>query len=132
MSNLGLEGLAVVGVDDDGEGGPVVYLVTAVEHSEVVVGAIFLSSLHLQRVVGLSAVQTGLAFLPPAAVITGTAAIASKLLGRVSPCTMTAFGLVVIGAALLLASSGGGQSHLADVLPGFDRHLYATANQLHR
>ncbi|WP_218105153.1 MFS transporter [Micromonospora rhizosphaerae] len=86
----------------------------------VVVGAIFLSSLYLQRVVGLSAVQTGLAFLPLAAVITGTAAVASKLLGRVSSRTMIAFGLVVMGAgALLLASSEGGQSYLADVLPGF-------------
>lgn len=64
----------------------------------VVVGAIFLSSLYLQRVIGLSAVQTGLAFLPLAAVITGTAAVASKLLGRVNPRTMIAFGLVVMGA----------------------------------
>jgi EmrB/QacA subfamily drug resistance transporter len=86
----------------------------------VVVGAIFLSSLYLQRVVELSAVQAGLAFLPLAAVITATAAVASKLLGRVSPRMMIAFGLVVMGAgALLMAGRGGGESDLADVLPGF-------------
>ncbi|MGZ4582462.1 MAG: MFS transporter [Nocardioidaceae bacterium] len=84
-----------------------------------VVGAIFLSSLYLQRVVGSSAIVTGLQFLPLAAAITVTATIASKLLGRVSIRTFIAVGLVVMAAgALLLAGSAGGDSYAADVLPG--------------
>jgi MFS family permease len=84
-----------------------------------VVGAIFLSSLYLQRVVGSSAIVTGLQFLPLAAAITVTAAVASKLLDRVSPRTLIAVGLVVMAAgALLLVGSAGGASYAADVLPG--------------
>jgi EmrB/QacA subfamily drug resistance transporter len=85
----------------------------------VVVGAIFLSSLYLQRVIGSSAIVTGLQFLPLAAAITVTAAIASKLLGRVSPRTLIVVGILVMASgALLLAAQAGGTSYLADVLPG--------------
>ena len=45
-----------------------------------VVGAIFLSSLYLQQVLGSSALVTGLQFLPLAAFITLSAAVASKAL----------------------------------------------------
>ncbi len=85
----------------------------------IVVGAIFLTSLYLQRVVGSSAVVTGLQFLPLAVAITLTAAVASHLLGKVSSRTLIAGGIVVmaVGAALLAARSGG-TSYAADVLPG--------------
>jgi EmrB/QacA subfamily drug resistance transporter len=86
----------------------------------VVVGAIFLSSLYLQQVIGSSPVQAGLAFLPLAAAITLAAATASKLVSKVGPRTMIASGLVVMsGGVLLLAGSAGGGSYVADVLPGF-------------
>jgi EmrB/QacA subfamily drug resistance transporter len=86
----------------------------------VVVGAIFLSSLYLQSVVGASPVQAGLEFLPLAAAITLAAAGASRLIGNVGPRTMIATGLVVMaGGVLLLAGSAGGGSYAADVLPGF-------------
>jgi EmrB/QacA subfamily drug resistance transporter len=85
----------------------------------VVVGAIFLTSLYLQRIVGSSAVITGLQFLPLAAAITVTAGIASKLLGKVGPRTLIAVGIVVMAAgALLLVNGAGGTSYAADVLPG--------------
>ncbi|NUR08022.1 MAG: MFS transporter [Nocardioidaceae bacterium] len=85
-----------------------------------VVGAIFLSSLYLQTVVGASAVVAGLEFLPLAAAITVSAAIASKLIGHVGPRVLILVGLVVMaGGALLLASRAGGTSYVADVLPGF-------------
>jgi EmrB/QacA subfamily drug resistance transporter len=86
----------------------------------MVVGTIFLTSLYLQRVVGSSAVVTGLQFLPLAAAITASATAASKLVGRLSPRAMIAIGLVVMSVgALVLAGSADGQSYLADVLPGF-------------
>jgi EmrB/QacA subfamily drug resistance transporter len=86
----------------------------------VVVGAIFLSSLYLQRVTGASPVQAGLEFLPLAAAITLAATGASKLTGKLGPRTMIATGLLVmVGGVLLLAGSPGGRSYAADVLPGF-------------
>ena len=71
-----------------------------------VVGAIFLSSLYLQQVLGSSAVVTGLQFLPLAAAITLSAAVASKLLPHTGPRALIAAGLVVSAAGALLLSHG--------------------------
>jgi EmrB/QacA subfamily drug resistance transporter len=85
-----------------------------------VVGAIFLTSLFLQQVLGASPVVAGLEFLPLAAFITVAAAIASKLLPRFGPRTLIAVGLVASAAgALLLSRADGSASYLVDVLPGF-------------
>jgi MFS family permease len=85
-----------------------------------VVGAIFLSSLYLQQVLGSSAVVTGLQFLPLAAAITFSAAVASKLLPHTGPRALIAAGLVVSAAgAVLLSMAGGDATYAADVLPGF-------------
>jgi predicted MFS family arabinose efflux permease len=84
------------------------------------VGAIFLSSLYLQAVIGASPVVAGLQFLPLAAAITVAATVASKVIGRVSPRTLILGGLVVMaGGVLVLAANAGGTSYAADVLPGF-------------
>jgi hypothetical protein len=86
----------------------------------VVVGAIFLTSLYLQAVVGSSPVIAGLQFLPLAAAITLTAAVASKAIGHLGARTLILGGLVVMaGGVLLLAANAGGTSYAADVLPGF-------------
>ena len=86
----------------------------------IVVGAIFLSSLYLQHIVGASALEAGLEFLPLAAAITLAATGASKLTGRIGPRTMIAGGLVVMAVGvLLLAAGASGASYAADVLPGF-------------
>lgn len=85
-----------------------------------VVGAIFLSSLYLQQVLGSSAVVTGLQFLPLAAAITVSAAVASHLLPHAGPRALIAAGLVVSAAgALLLSTTGADATYAADVLPGF-------------
>jgi EmrB/QacA subfamily drug resistance transporter len=85
-----------------------------------VVGTIFLSSLFLQAVLGSSAIETGLEFLPLAASITAGAAIASHLLGKVTPKAMMVVGLFVVAAgALLLARMDADPGYAADVLPGF-------------
>jgi EmrB/QacA subfamily drug resistance transporter len=85
----------------------------------VVVGAIFLTSLYLQAVIGASPLVAGLEFLPLAAAITLAAMVASKVIGRVGPRTLILGGLVVMAAGtLLLAARAGGTSYAADVLPG--------------
>ena len=85
----------------------------------VVVGAIFLTSLYLQGVLGASAVVTGLQFLPLAAAITAAATVASKVIGRVGARALILAGLpIMAGGVLLLAANAGGTSYAADVLPG--------------
>jgi EmrB/QacA subfamily drug resistance transporter len=86
----------------------------------VVVGAIFLSSLYLQAIVGASALVAGLEFLPLAGAITLSAAAASKAIGHLGAKPLILGGLVVMaGGVLLLAANAGGTSYAADVLPGF-------------
>jgi EmrB/QacA subfamily drug resistance transporter len=85
-----------------------------------VVGAIFLSSLYLQDIVGSSPLVAGLQFLPLAAAITAAAAAASKVIGHLGARPLILGGLVVMaGGVLLLAANAGGTSYAADVLPGF-------------
>ncbi|MGY1631040.1 MFS transporter [Geodermatophilus sp. SYSU D01186] len=86
----------------------------------VVVGAIFLTSLYLQEIVGSSPLVAGLQFLPLATAITLAAAAASKVIGHLGARTLILGGLVVMAAGvLLLAAGAGGTSYAADVLPGF-------------
>src|SRR3954467_6787542 len=85
-----------------------------------VVGAIFLSSLYLQHIVGSSALVAGLQFLTLAAAITAAAAAASKVIGPLGARPLILGGLVVMaGGVLLLAAHAGGTSYAADLLPGF-------------
>uniref|UniRef100_UPI00110D11D2 MFS transporter n=1 Tax=Modestobacter excelsi TaxID=2213161 RepID=UPI00110D11D2 len=85
-----------------------------------VVGAVFLSSLYLQTILGSSPIVAGLQFLPLAAAITLAAAAASRVIGHLGARTPILGGLVVMAAGvLLLAAGAGGTSYAADVLPGF-------------
>jgi hypothetical protein len=86
----------------------------------VVVGAIFLTSLYLQAVIGASPVIAGLEFLPLAGAITASAAAASKVVTRLGARTLILGGLLVMASGVLvLAGNAGGNSYVADVLPGF-------------
>jgi MFS family permease len=85
----------------------------------LLVGAVYLTSIFMQTVLGYSALQAGLAFLPLAlALVVGTH-LASRLMGHTSARNLAAGGLVVaaIGGTLLsLASSTA--TYSADLLPG--------------
>lgn len=84
------------------------------------VGAIFVSSLFLQQVLGSSAVVAGLQFLPLAAAITLGAAVASHAIGHVGPRHLMVGGLLVVAAgAALLATMDADPGYWSDVLPGF-------------
>lgn len=88
--------------------------------SGLLISGFFLNSLLLQRVMGLSALGTGLVFLP-AAVATiigaqGGAHLLGKLGGR--PVAATGFALAAAGMALLAGISAGDDA-VTGVLPGF-------------
>jgi EmrB/QacA subfamily drug resistance transporter len=85
-----------------------------------IVGAIFVSSLFLQQVLGSSPVIAGLQFLPLAAAITIGAAAASHVIAHVGPKHLMVGGLLVVAAgAWLLAGMDADPSYVTDVLPGF-------------
>ncbi|HEX6365412.1 MAG TPA: MFS transporter, partial [Agromyces sp.] len=67
------------------------------------VSSFFLASLYLQHVVGLGALQTGLAFVPAAVAITVSAHTASHLLARLSVRTVAiiAFAVTAAGGGVL-------------------------------
>ena len=85
----------------------------------ILVGTVFLASIFMQTVLGLSALQTGLAFLPFAFAITAGTVVARHLLAHLTPRTIAAAGLVLVaGAAVLLATASAEAQYAADLLPG--------------
>ena len=72
----------------------------------ILVGTVFLTSIFLQTVLGFSAFETGLAFLPFALAITAGTLLARHLLGHVSPRVIATAGLLIsVGAALWLSTA---------------------------
>ena len=85
----------------------------------VLVGAVFLGSIFMQTVLGFSALDAGLGFLPlAAALVIGTHGAAH--VGAHAPARIVAAsGLGITGAgALLLSRATAGASYAADLLPG--------------
>jgi MFS family permease len=96
--------------------GNVVFLAT----SAVMGGVFFLSSLYLQRVLGLTAWQAGLAFLPLVLAVGGGSGLASRLVSHAGVRTVIVLGLIIEGGgALVLARVPFDASYFASVLPGF-------------
>jgi EmrB/QacA subfamily drug resistance transporter len=79
----------------------------------------FLTAIYLQQVRGLSALETGLQFLPMGFAAIAGALVASQLLSRVGtrPVQAAAAALSVIGL-LLLSRAGASGSYVTDLLPG--------------
>jgi EmrB/QacA subfamily drug resistance transporter len=88
--------------------------------SGLLISGFFLNSLLLQRVMGLSALGTGLVFLPVAVATIIGAQAAAHLLGRLGgrPVAATGFALAAVGMALLGGISAG-DGAVTGVLPGF-------------
>jgi EmrB/QacA subfamily drug resistance transporter len=88
--------------------------------SALLIAGFFLNSLLLQRVMGLGALGTGLAFLPVAVATIAGAHGAARLVGRVGarPVAAAGFAAAAGGLALLAGVPAGGDT-LTDVLPGF-------------
>ena len=86
----------------------------------ILVGAFFLNTLYLQRVLDASALETGLAFLPLTLVILAGAHVASSLLPKIGSRPLLGAGLALSGiAALLLSGAPTDAAYVADLLPGF-------------
>jgi EmrB/QacA subfamily drug resistance transporter len=86
----------------------------------VLVGAFFLNSLYLQQVLGASALETGLAFLPFALVIGLGAHAGSHLLARAGARGVVIVGLgLMVAAWLLFAAAPDHASYPTQLLPGF-------------
>lgn len=78
----------------------------------------FFQTLYLQRVLDLSALQTGLAFLPFSVTLGATSALAAKLASAVEPrVPITAGLLVAAGGLWLMSTLDPASSYAADVLP---------------
>jgi EmrB/QacA subfamily drug resistance transporter len=86
----------------------------------ILVGTSFLNSLFLQNVLGASALETGLAFLPGVLVVGIAAHIAPKLLTRLGARAVVVGGLSVLALGeLLLSGAPADAVYIRDLLPGF-------------
>lgn len=94
--------------------------VAALLLNTIIASHLFFTTLYVQRVLGLSAFETGVAFLPNSAMVLVGSALASRLADRVGAGRLLAAGFVLIGlSALMLSTVDVDGSFLADVLPGF-------------
>ena len=85
----------------------------------LLVGAVFLSSIFFQTMLGYSALQAGLAFLPMAVVLIVGTRLGSHLLGHVPPRLVAAGGLLLAaGGAFWLSTAPVDARFAADLLPG--------------
>jgi EmrB/QacA subfamily drug resistance transporter len=91
----------------------------------LLLAAFFLSSLYLQRLLDLTAMATGLVFLPGALVIIAASNLAARAVSHLAarPVAAVGFGLATAGALLLSRLPTDGRV-LVDLLPGL---LLATA-----
>lgn len=86
----------------------------------LMLGLFFLTSLYLQHVLGLNALQTGLLFLPVALAVTAGARAGAHLIGRVGGRVVAAIGFTVTAAgAALLTQVAPDADAVGGVLPGF-------------
>jgi len=86
----------------------------------LLVAVFFLNTLYLQDILGWSALETGLAFLPLVLVIGAAANAAKNLIPRLGSRNLAALGLLfVAGGATLLVAAPDVASYGTDVLPGF-------------
>src|SRR5215211_3279167 len=85
----------------------------------VLIAGLFLGSQYLQHLRGLSALETGLFFLPAALALMIGAIAAGRLVGTIGtrPVAVIALALVAIGNGLLIGVSAGGNVYL-EALPG--------------
>jgi EmrB/QacA subfamily drug resistance transporter len=86
----------------------------------LLVAVFFLNTLYLQDVLGWSALETGLGFLPLVVVIGVAANAATNLIGRIGSRHLASLGLLLVAAGgLLLFLAPDEATYATDVLPGF-------------
>ena len=81
-------------------------------------GIFFFLTLYLQQVLGFSASETGVAYLPLSLTIIGASAVASRLVDRFTPKPVLVAGLLItIGGFVLLATLSGHGDYASHVVP---------------
>jgi EmrB/QacA subfamily drug resistance transporter len=86
----------------------------------LLVAVFFLNTLYLQDVLGWSALETGLAFLPLVLAIGLAANAANHLIPRAGSRNLAALGLLLVAAGgILLVLAPDVASYATDVMPGF-------------
>jgi EmrB/QacA subfamily drug resistance transporter len=86
----------------------------------LLIAVFFLNTLYLQDVLGWSALETGLAFLPLVVAIGVAANVANRLIGRVGSRNLAALGLLLVAAgAILFVLAPDTASYATDVLPAY-------------
>jgi EmrB/QacA subfamily drug resistance transporter len=78
----------------------------------------FLLTLYLQRVLGLTAVQTGVAFAPISLMIVAATRLGSRLSGTVGPGPVMAAGMAALGVGMLLLARAGDAWFVPSLLCG--------------
>jgi EmrB/QacA subfamily drug resistance transporter len=95
-------------------------LATMLTASALLISGFFLCSLLLQRVLGLSALRTGLVFLPVAVATVVGAHLGARLVSRFGPRPLAVAGFAVAaGGFALLARVDAGADAWTAILPGF-------------
>jgi EmrB/QacA subfamily drug resistance transporter len=85
----------------------------------LLVAAVYLCSIVMQTVLGYSALEAGLAFVPMAFTLAAGTHVAAKALGHTAPRLVAAVGLSVAGSAAgLLALADESSSYAGGLLPG--------------
>jgi EmrB/QacA subfamily drug resistance transporter len=86
----------------------------------LLVAVFFLNTLYLQRILGWSALETGLAFLPLVLAIGFAANAANRLILSAGSSNLAAIGLLLVAVGgILLVLAPDAASYAVDVLPGF-------------
>ncbi|MBE2320704.1 MFS transporter [Solirubrobacter sp. CPCC 204708] len=85
----------------------------------ILVGTFFLNSLYMQEVIGASALETGLGFLPLAFAIGVTAHVAPRIMARIGSRLLIVAGMSLVAAgALVLAIAPDRATYFPELLPG--------------
>jgi MFS family permease len=82
-------------------------------------GVFFFLALYMQNILGYSALEAGVRFLPSTLMIVTVAPIAGRLSDRIGPRWLIAGGLAVVAASLYSFSGIAVDSGYGDLLPGF-------------
>ncbi|MEO6629017.1 MAG: MFS transporter [Aquihabitans sp.] len=85
----------------------------------ILVGTVFLTSIFVQTVLGFSALQTGLGFLPFAFAITAGTLVSRHMLAHLTPRVIATTGLLItIASSVWLSTAGSNAQFATDILPG--------------
>jgi EmrB/QacA subfamily drug resistance transporter len=94
-------------------------VVVALIVSFAMLGVFFFLALYMQNILGYSALEAGIRFLPSTLMIVVVAPIAGRLADRVGPRWLIAAGLTIVAASLYIFSGIAVDSSYGALLPGF-------------